>query len=259
MVLAKQPTPKLSAGHTGCVQLSMQGRACKKHAKDSPSPGRLPVNSDAVDAELMEMSWFLVKAMPAFPVKWGHLCPWVSAAQIVGCSRHDARVSPLWSPSAQLCGCRMGLMASAALPPPPSSSTPTIPKLGPSLGGNLKGHTTNPGTFPPPPARSSGAALQLTPPLRCGAKTRSSPARRETLPAPALISMARQPGGSRTPSRCCSVAAGQGCSCVSHKHSGDSGSHHCHGTPGLAQCPSATASPCKQHRPQISSSDFALL
>lgn len=141
---------------------------------------------------------------------------------------------------------------------PASTSSPTISKLGPSLGRDLTGgHRTNPETFSPSPARSSGTALQLTLPLHCGAKTHSSPAQSETLPAPAFISLARRPGGSRTPSHHCSVAASQGHACVSHKHSGDSGFRHDLGTWAPARSvPARQRASASKHRPQISSSDL---
>lgn len=89
---------------------------------------------------------------------------------------------------------------------------------------------------------------QPQPPLRWEPKTCSSRAWSELLPAPALISTASRPRGSRTPSCCCSVAAGQGCTCVSHKH-GRAGRSRCRngmrgsvgGVPGAPACPPPVA------------------
>lgn len=144
------------------------------------------------------------------------------------------------------------------LPLPAASSSPTIPTLGPSPGGDLTGkHETNPRDIPAttiPPARNSGAALRLAAPAlpRPGEpKFSLAPARGETLPAPALISMARRPRGSRTPSWRCSVAASQGCTCVSHKHGGASRSRCGHGTRGsVGGIPGRQRAP-EQHRLKI--------
>lgn len=79
--------------------------------------------------------------------------------------------------------------------------------------------------------------------------TRSSPARPKPLPAPALISMARRPRGSPTPSRRRSMAAGQGCTCASHKHGSDRRSGCGHGPRGLVG--SILGLPPRARKPKI--------
>lgn len=110
-----------------------------------------------------------------------------------------------------------------------------------------------PGTSPTPPSRRRGAGV--LPHRRPGppvprSQTRSSPARPKPLPAPALISAARRPRGSPTPSRRRSMAAGQGCTCVSHKHGGDGRSRCGRGPQGPVG--STLGLPRRAHRPKIS-------
>lgn len=180
----------------------------------------------------------------------------------MGCSCRDVRVLPAGSQTGWLCGHRTGMLAGAALPPPAArcilqshhTHAGTVPRRGPHRkardkpqGHPCHHHPTGEELGRCPSARSPSPAL----PRPGEPKFSLAPARGETLPAPALISMARRPRGSRTPSWRCSVAASQGCTCVSHKHGGASRSRCGHGTRGsVGGIPGRQRAP-EQHRLKI--------